>query len=360
MLTDDKKRLTLFENGIKIDQNLPKWVNAKKRAEATKGAVKEGSEIQSKPNNSEPSPFIPSYIDTVEGEGEGEIELTFPETSTSYKLRDDVYFDEVAAASLRELSQIVLKKKIYNVTSGYVVHNNWGNADSGPRPIPGWQPEGTVKNKKDSFFAKITKKFKKKNKAQSLEDGIMTAAEFFLNVKLTTKDSAEKYRDRVANYLKAIHNAKAAGQTALIETLLKKMIANKYESLLDAEGFYYVIDEEDVVRFAKKTEKGLKLSYIENFARPIPEDVVEKIGKTNELEVFDNYVVLYYDPKGEVYKETEEQRAKRKDPILFGLISGSNKLYYVADWIDEYCDLTLDKFVDTLGMNKEALKIFKD
>jgi hypothetical protein len=350
MLTDDKKRLTLFENGIKIDQNLPKWVNAKKRAEAAKGTAKE----ELKPS-SEHSPFIPSYRDL----GDGDIEMTFPETSSSYKLRDDVYFDEVAAANLRELSQIVLKKKIYNVTSGYVIHNNWGNADSTPRPIPGWQPEGGDK-KKDSFFNKIAKKFKKKDKAQSLEDGIMTAAEFFLNVKLATKDSAEKYRDRVANYLKAIHNAKAAGQTALIESLLKKMIANKYESLLDAEGFYYVIDEEDVVRFAKKTEKGLKLSYIENFARPIPEDVVEKIGKANELEVFDNYVVLYYDPKGEIYKETEQQRAKRKDPILFGLISGSNKLYYVADWIDEYCDLTLDKFVDTLKITKDSLKIFKD
>lgn len=352
MLTSDKKRLTIFENGIRIDQNLPKWVNAKKRL----GAVREaGKEIQTKPNNSELTPFMPSYRQTEEGE----TEIVFPETSTSYKLRDDVYFGDIAAANLRELSQIVLSKKIYNVTSGYIVSNNWGNAESTPRPIPGWQPEGTTKEKV-SFFAKIAKKFKKNAKAQNLEDGILTAAEFFVNVKLATKESAEKYRDRVANYLKAIHNAKVAGQTALIETLLKKMIANKYESLLDAEGFYYVISEEDVVRFAKKTEKGLKLSYIENFARPIPEEVVEKIGKANELEVFDNYVVLYFDPKGEIYKETEQQRAKRKDPILFGVISGSNKLYYIADWIDEYCDLTLEKFVDTLGTTKETLKIFKD
>lgn len=100
--------------------------------------------------------------------------------------------------------------------------------------------------------------------------------------------------------------------------------------------------------------------YFDDIARPIPEEVVDKIGKANELEVFDNYAVLYFDPNGEIYKETEQQRAKRKDPILFGLISGSNKLYYVADWIDEYCDLTLEKFVDTLGTTKDALKIFKD
>ena len=75
----------------------------------------------------------------------------------------------------------------------------------------------------------------------------------------------------------------------------------------------------------------------------------------NELEVFDNYVILYYDPEGIVYKETAHEEAKRRDPIIFGVIAGSKKLYYVADWIDEYCDLTLDAFVDTLGIEKEDL-----
>ena len=75
----------------------------------------------------------------------------------------------------------------------------------------------------------------------------------------------------------------------------------------------------------------------------------------NELEVFDNYVILYYDPEGIVYKETAHEEAKRRDPIIFGVIAGSKKLYYVADWIDEYCDLTLDAFVDSLGIEKEDL-----
>ena len=75
----------------------------------------------------------------------------------------------------------------------------------------------------------------------------------------------------------------------------------------------------------------------------------------NELEVFDNYVILYYDPEGTVYKETAYEEAKRRDPIIFGVIAGSKKLYYVADWVDEYCDLTLDAFVDALGIEKDDL-----
>ena len=110
-----------------------------------------------------------------------------------------------------------------------------------------------------------------------------------------------------------------------------------------------------MVSFVKNCEKGIKLDYIKNFTRPLPQTVVDKINKLNELEVFDNYVVLYYDPEGKVYKETAREEAKRKDPIIFGVIAGSTKLYYVDDWVDEYCDLTLEKFIDAIGVSKEEL-----
>ena len=80
----------------------------------------------------------------------------------------------------------------------------------------------------------------------------------------------------------------------------------------------------------------------------------------NKFEVFDNYVILHYDPEGNsvamTNKEKEEEVRKAKDPILFGVISGSNKLYYICDWIDEVIgdDLTWDTVVDSLG--KEILE----
>lgn len=342
MLTSDKKRLSIFDDGIIVDQNLPKWANAKARAEANKS--KGQREVK---NN-----YIVSYRNT--GDGEVEFDNSTPNLPIDEQMvRDDVLFNEIASATLNELSDVIYRKKIYKSLSNYygvtpnVIFASGGNAD---RESNGSKKEGIF----GKIIASFTERFKKKI------EGEIDIAEFFTNIKLLSKESAVKYRDRVTNYLQALRNAKMAGQTALLETLLREMIANKYESLLDAEGFYYAVKEEDVVRFAKKTEKGLKLSYIQNFGRPIPEDVVKTLAKANQLEVFDNYVVLYYDPKGEIYKETEKQRAKRKDPILFGVISGSNKLYYIGDWIDEYCDLTLEKFVDTLGMNKESLKIYKD
>ena len=141
----------------------------------------------------------------------------------------------------------------------------------------------------------------------------------------------------------------------MVEDLLRGLVTNKYESVLYAEKYYYVVTEEQMVSFVKNCEKGIKLDYIKNFTRPLPQTVVDKINKLNELEVFDNYVILYYDPDGKVYKETAREEAKRKDPIIFGVIAGSTKLYYVDDWVDEYCDLTLEKFIDAIGISKEEL-----
>jgi len=39
----------------------------------------------------------------------------------------------------------------------------------------------------------------------------------------------------------------------------------------------------------------------------------------------------------------------KRDPILFGVIDGKRKLYFVGEWEDEYCNLTLDQMADVLG-----------
>lgn len=187
----------------------------------------------------------------------------------------------------------------------------------------------------------------------------MDVIQFFDTVKLTSKQSMETYVNRIGKYIKAIEAAEKAGQVALVEMLKKDLIVNKYESILFAEGFYYIVTEEQVVEFASKTERGLALDYIENFIRPIPEEVIAKKEKADELEVFDNYVVLHYDPEktntAKTEAEIEKELEKKRDPILFGVIAGSRKLYYITDWIDATCDLTLTQFVDTLEIKPTSI-----
>lgn len=341
-----KSVLAIFDTGVSIDQKLPKWVNASK-ALAEK---KEQGEAKQQNSSGVRFEMRQTYYDAGTGTQTTNMNTPFTVYSTPepYEIKTDkVSFDEVAAANLKELTMLIKSGELNNVLSGYGgMHNEaWNLVTNGNTYTMG----STGEKKTDSKFSKFIKKLFKKHEPKPE----ISVIDFFTKVKLESKEGAEIYVDRVSKYLQAIHNAYAVGQTALVEKLLSEMVANKYEALLASRGAYYVISEQRVVDFTKKTERGVELTYLKNFTRPIPQEAIDKVIEANEYEVFDNYVVMHYDPKGEHRAETKKEEAKRKDPIIFGVIAGSRKLYYITDWIDEFCNLTLDKFVDTLGTTKE-------
>jgi len=236
--------------------------------------------------------------------------------------------------------------KINNDPSNFVLFGNTninGVVDSDESNI--------LTSNNNSFFNKIKGFFTRK------EEKKISAIIFFENIKKSLELSTNeenRYDERVSAYLKNIENAENAGQTAFIETLKEDLNTVRYENLLFANGDIKLIKEEQVVTFVKESDKGIRLDWIKNFNRVIPDEIVNKKIEMDSLKVFDNYVVMHYDPDKKSWKETNEEKEKRKDPILFGVISGINKLYFVADWVDEYCNLTLDAFIDKYG--EETIK----
>jgi hypothetical protein len=181
----------------------------------------------------------------------------------------------------------------------------------------------------------------------------VSVQEFFASVKNSAQEIAIVV-ERAVGYELAMTNAKKAGQEALFEKLAAGINAFRMETQLVAMGLTKFVSEEDIVRFYKQSQRGLRLDYVRNFARTIPETVVALKTRADELGIFDAYVVLHYDPNAKSFAETEKEKAARKDPILFGLMSGRRVLYFVGDWVDELCDLTLDQIAETLG--KDAVK----
>lgn len=176
----------------------------------------------------------------------------------------------------------------------------------------------------------------------------LSIEDFFKSVK-NTQQELVIIESRAAGYERAMTNAKQAGQEALYERLAEGLNAYKMETQLVAMGLPKFVSEENIVRFYKQCKKGLRLDYVRNFTRIIPESVTAHKVRADELGLFDNYVILHYDPQAKSYAETEAEKARRKDPILFGLMKGRRQLYVVGDWIDEVCDLTLDQFAEQLG-----------
>ena len=182
----------------------------------------------------------------------------------------------------------------------------------------------------------------------------LPVAEFFRSVKNSTAQLVI-VDERAAGYKAAMLNAVKMGQTALKEQLQKGLVAARAEAQLVAMGFGKYIEEASVVAFAKKSSKAVRLDWIANFVRMIPESLQAVKRDADERFIFDNYVVMHHDPTGKSWAETEaERKSRERDPILFGVIEGRRRLYYLGDWTDDFCDLTLDQVADSLG--KDSIK----
>ena len=366
ILSNDRRHLTLFENNIVIDKRLLKWRRAEAGVETTKSPNETLSNDMSINRNTSVGGFIirttPDEHNSREFDPDRNVGVT-TNWLPLYETPEGIKFDDLATAGIQDLTRMIVEKKLKYVMAGYgsfgttigslTMNSNYVTYEINTN-------KGDENNiEKKSWLKRVFNLFGKKEKNEE-EMQPMDALKFFSLVKASSKESAAAYKDRVSKYLTALHNATNIGQTALQEELIRGLITNRYESVLFAEGYYYAITEDQMVNFVTQCERGIKLSYLKNFNRPIPQSVIDKVTKLNDLEVFDNYVVLYYDPDGMIYKETALEQAKRRDPIIFGVIAGSRKLYYVDDWVDEFCDLTLEAFVDSLGITKDDLHFDAD
>ena len=358
LTTNDGRHLKIFDDGIVINRELPKWKNSRKRAELKRAREKKNGEKETKGgtniylsiNNSGTLSTSSTPTGYVTAEDLFNANDDLPVTSNEYdeECFRKANFDDAAKMNIQELTDFINEKGVSTIF-GNVYTSSLGS-------VANYASNSNDKPEKLNWFGKLIGKLttSKKEKEQVFA---LSVLDFFENIKLIGKGSVNTYKDRVMKYLNAMHTADITGQEALKQKLVKEMFVNKYEAELYANNMYYVVTEKQVLDFASKTEKGVDLIYLKNFARPLPEKVVQKLVEVDSLEVFDNYAVLTYDPQKKNKIETEEDRNKRKDPILFGLISGSDKLYYVTDWVDEYCDLTLAQFVDTLKIEKKDLKM---
>ena len=359
MLTHDRKHLTLFDDGVEVNRELPKWKNAEKRAPmAVKKVVTLDSGLLNGTSTTYQSTGSPSIV-IMPGTyaADDEMLMTPDGRDGSEKKYEVADFDDAVKLEIKDLTAFINRYGVERIYGrNYASNLTWNTGQAIPVPIPGPIETKTEKKKPGNWFDRLFGKKKEGEKKEEVQYEF-DAVKFFEAVKLLSKGSMDTYKDRVGKYLSMLHSAKVTGQVAFSEKLAREMFVNKYEAELYANGLYYVVTEDQMVEFANKTEKGIKLMYLKNFTRMLPEDVIAKLEEVNNLEIFDNYVVLTYDPDGTKKGETEEERVKRKDPILFGLLCGSNKLYYITDWVDDYCDLTLQQLADLMEMDKEEFKM---
>lgn len=167
---------------------------------------------------------------------------------------------------------------------------------------------------------------------------------------------------RLKRLEKAFNAAVANGQEALGEKMMSDLARETRESVMYAKGIKYFIEKEDLDRYKRKIRDGhISDTKFKEFTRVIPKDVLDKKKKVEDC--FDGYVIYHYwDESAEKVREgkqkmTAQEKDKMRDPVLFGVIKESTRLYFIADWEDEYCDLTFEEMIDVIGKDEDEMTI---
>ncbi|MCM1232320.1 MAG: hypothetical protein NC124_20305 [Clostridium sp.] len=196
-------------------------------------------------------------------------------------------------------------------------------------------------------------------------NAMMTPQQYFDSMKekkntVTSGDLLKIYD----NCLELANKYRITGQIRGLRKILFCMESIEKEQKLVDMGITTFIYKDDidfyidsVANSRNRNEKPIKIIELERYEREIPDEIVEVIDKTKEL--FDQMYIVYTDYTGKEERKIEAER-KQKDPILFGTFQNREKkvcidrFYYLGDWVDEFCDLTLDKMVnktEKLGRN---------
>lgn len=181
----------------------------------------------------------------------------------------------------------------------------------------------------------------------------VTPSLYFDYVKgLKNKVEFEEYGLIIDNTLKMINKAKITEQTSMAKRLTHQLELALRELEAAKKGFDIFVNRKDIELYISKVEaKAVKIIELSRYTREIPDDIIDKIAEAKE--VFDEMYIMFTDyTKKEAKKVAKERRDK--DPILFGAfidkdgekenkIYVEDRLFFIADWVEDKCDLTLEE-----------------
>lgn len=182
------------------------------------------------------------------------------------------------------------------------------------------------------------------------EENIISPYEYFQNMKgkLQTMDD-EKLEKVYRNAIYLAERYNKTGQTKGLRKLkfhIESIVKERQILNVGINKFVYRSDIEEYIQDV--ADKQVVILDLKSYERNLPDEIIEALEKVKDL--FDEFYVVCTDYTGEMARRVQEER-REKDPILFGAFLDREKnainerFYYIGDWVDDYCDLTLDKMV---------------
>lgn len=194
----------------------------------------------------------------------------------------------------------------------------------------------------------------------------VTPSMYFDYVKgLKEKLNKSEYDIIIDQALKMINKCKITKQTRMAGELTHQVDLALRELNAANNGFDIFVDRKTIEKYITEVEgKAVKIIELSEYTREIPDEVMDKLSLASDI--FDQMYIIFTDYTKKESKRVAKER-RDKDPIVFGAFldktgEAENKIYvedrlfFVADWVDDKCDLTLEQIVrDTSGKENEIL-----
>lgn len=177
--------------------------------------------------------------------------------------------------------------------------------------------------------------------------------EYFNDVKARKQQIDDEGLQRVYdNCMELLNKYIVTGQERGIKKLMFHLDCIEKERELVKMGIDTFVYKDDIEEYIDKIASDVvKIIELENYEREIPDEIIDVIYAVKEKKLFDQLYVVFTDYTGKVEKRVAKER-RDNDPILFGAFMDTRKdtvidrFYYLGDWEDEFCHLTLDKMVN--------------
>ena len=178
----------------------------------------------------------------------------------------------------------------------------------------------------------------------------LTPSQYFDEIKARKHEATDAYLDQVyANALTLLNKYQSTGQRSAMRKLLFQLDMIAKEREIVKAGVTTFIYRTDVKEYIDHIAHDVvKVQELAEYEREVPDAIIETLEKVKAY--FTSFYVVFTDYRKVTEKQVEKVRRER-DPILFGAFRDAQtgttleRFYVLGDWVDPYCDLTLERMV---------------
>jgi hypothetical protein len=191
----------------------------------------------------------------------------------------------------------------------------------------------------------------------------------FLKKKLSILGNT-RYKSRLKRLRRLAYTYFKQGQNALSDRFLAELKRETILSEVYGCGLRFYLKKSLIDQYKYKVRGGhISHTLYDKYTNPIPKDIAYKKLKLEKSKIFDDFVIYHYwneeaeDKKkkreeNKNVKVSEEEKSQMRDPILFGIRKDCpDILFFIDEWVDDYCDLSFDELVNKLPVKEKDIKI---